>query len=147
MQFDISLLEMPFVSLLQFPETSEACEEWAGNPPKWRGQSSEDRIEEVKRWQGTKAYQDEKERILEVDECHDFRCCSGKILMLETFGCGGRSCSRKILMLGKLGCGGRDILLKCSCPPYFVVPLTSQCGVFRAPHQGLVTPHPFHHYL
>jgi hypothetical protein len=60
MQFDISLLEMPFVSLLQFPETSEACEEWAGNPLKWRGQSSEDRIEEVKRWQGTKAYQDEK---------------------------------------------------------------------------------------
>ena len=93
MQFNISLLEMPFVNLLQFPETSEACEEWAGNPPKGRGQSSEDRVEEVKRWQGTKAYQDEKERIMEVDKCHDFRCSSAKILMLETFGCSGRCCS------------------------------------------------------
>lgn len=55
MQFNISFLEMPFVNLLQFPEASEACEEWAGNPPKWCGQSSEDGIEEVKHWQGTKA--------------------------------------------------------------------------------------------
>jgi hypothetical protein len=37
MQFNISFFEMPLVNLLQFPETSEACDEWAGNPPQWCG--------------------------------------------------------------------------------------------------------------